>query len=151
MEKTEKRGRPKSIDVGESPRKYSQEYTNKKSGIKEIWHYDLDEFPNGPIKVELEYPEGYTSFEEDQEKLSKTARMYFNPASNSYVAYGRASSLGLLKEHKEELKLSKTTSKPDKVKLDNNEDLPKTQRTYINPNNGKIIGYTRARMLKLID
>jgi hypothetical protein len=33
----------------------------------------------------------------------------------------------------------------------NQEDLPKTKRQYINPNNGKLVGYTRARMLGLID
>ena len=31
------------------------------------------------------------------------------------------------------------------------ESLPKTKRQYINPNNGKLVGYTRARMLGLID
>ena len=31
-----------------------------------------------------------------------------------------------------------------------NEDLPKTKRKYLNPNNGKYVGYTRARNLGLL-
>lgn len=39
----------------------------------------------------------------------------------------------------------------DKKVAMSQEDLPKTKRQYINPNNGKLVGYTRARMLGLID
>jgi hypothetical protein len=31
-----------------------------------------------------------------------------------------------------------------------NKDLPKSKRTYLNPANGKYVGYTRARMLGLV-
>jgi len=31
------------------------------------------------------------------------------------------------------------------------ENLPKTQRTYLNPKNGKTVGYGRAKQLGLID
>ncbi len=37
------------------------------------------------------------------------------------------------------------------IDLINNMDIPKTKRMYIHPTNGKTIGYTRARMLGLID
>lgn len=46
------------------------------------------------------------------------------------------------------------TGKPAKyagIDLVNNLDIPKTKRMYIHPKNGKTIGYTRARMLGLID
>jgi hypothetical protein len=36
------------------------------------------------------------------------------------------------------------------LKEDDN-TLPKTKRKYLNPANGKMVGYTRARMLKLVD
>jgi len=32
-----------------------------------------------------------------------------------------------------------------------NENLPKTKRKYLNPNNGKLVAYTRAKELGLID
>jgi hypothetical protein len=32
-----------------------------------------------------------------------------------------------------------------------NEKLPKTKRKYLNPENGKLVGYTRAKALGLID
>jgi hypothetical protein len=32
-----------------------------------------------------------------------------------------------------------------------NENLPKTKRKYFNPTNNKYVGYTRAKMLGLID
>lgn len=32
-----------------------------------------------------------------------------------------------------------------------NESLPKTKRMYLNPANGKMVGYARAKSLKLID
>ena len=37
----------------------------------------------------------------------------------------------------------------DEPELDN-DDLPKTKRKYINPTNGKLIGYARAKNLRLI-
>ena len=36
------------------------------------------------------------------------------------------------------------------VEGEDDEDLPKTKRKYLNPNNGKFVGYTRARALNLI-
>jgi hypothetical protein len=32
-----------------------------------------------------------------------------------------------------------------------NENLPKTKRKYLNPENGKLVAYTRAKVLGLID
>lgn len=40
------------------------------------------------------------------------------------------------------------------IKVDNSKyninDIPKTKRRYLNPNNGKYVGYTRAKMLGLV-
>lgn len=48
-------------------------------------------------------------------------------------------------------KPGKTTEVLNQDELVNNMNVKKTKRLYINPNNGKVIGYTRARMLGLID
>lgn len=39
----------------------------------------------------------------------------------------------------------------EKTEQVDNESLPKTQRKYLNPANGKMVGYARAKSLKLID
>ena len=39
----------------------------------------------------------------------------------------------------------------DEIKVEiKNEDLPLTQRKFLNPANGKMVGYGRAKQLKLI-
>ena len=38
----------------------------------------------------------------------------------------------------------------DDILNEDNENLPKTRRKYINPKNGKLVGYTRARALGII-
>jgi hypothetical protein len=38
----------------------------------------------------------------------------------------------------------------EEVAMEDNENLPKTKKKYMNPANGKMVGYTRARMLGLI-
>jgi hypothetical protein len=88
------RGRPK---VEELPPKsvFNKVYTND-DGSKETWHYDLNKFPNGPLKVEISYPTKYESFEDKNAKLPPTKRKYLNPSTNKYVGYGRAKQLGLI-------------------------------------------------------
>lgn len=49
--KTERRGRPKDISLDEQPRKFRYRYNNY-DGTEDVWTYDLDDFPNGPISVE---------------------------------------------------------------------------------------------------
>ena len=51
---------------------------------------------NGPVLVELDYPEDYEGFDEIQEKLPITQRQYVNPESGDLVGYGRAKQLGII-------------------------------------------------------
>jgi hypothetical protein len=98
MEKIEKRGRPTtaSTDPDQQPRKFTRESTNFK-GIRSVWKYDLDYYPNGPISVEIFYPSGFVSDAEKEAKLPKTQRKFINPANGKEVSYGRAKQLGLIK------------------------------------------------------
>ena len=98
MEKIEKRGRPTiaSTDPDQQPRKFTREFTNF-IGIRSVWKYDLDAYPNGPISVENFYPNGFVADVEKENKLPKTQRKYINPANGKEVSYGRAKQLGLIK------------------------------------------------------
>jgi hypothetical protein len=88
------RGRPPINDTP-PPRKYTRVFSNLDGG-SETWHYDLDKFSNGPIKVEITYLTKYESFEDKNAKLPPTKRKYFNPTTEKYVGYGRAKQLGLI-------------------------------------------------------
>lgn len=87
-----KRGRPTEQPI-ESPRKFTRTYLNS-DGTDEIWTYDLDKKPNGPILVEVIYPKG---FKENNVKEKKEKEMFLNPATGRYVAKFRAKQLGLIK------------------------------------------------------
>jgi len=88
------RGRPKTDD-SPPPRKYTRVFTNN-DGSTETWHYDLDKFANGPIKVEMTSPVIKETWEEQNARKSKTQRKYFNPANNKWIGYGRAKQLGVI-------------------------------------------------------
>ena len=80
-------------------RKFKREYESY-TGRRSVWTYDLDKFPNGPIKVEIFYPEGYidsVEVDETDENIPKTKRKYVNPANGKLVVYTRAKELGLVK------------------------------------------------------
>jgi len=49
--------------------KFTRVYTSEDS--TSTWHYDLNKFPNGPIKVEIEYSKEYM------------ARLYPKPAKKT--------------------------------------------------------------------
>lgn len=89
-----KAGRPSETKIEDQPRKFTQTYTDEE-GYSQTWHYDLDKSPNGPMMVEIFYPEGYFK-DEDKENLPKTKRKYLNPANGKMVAYTRAKELGLI-------------------------------------------------------
>ena len=80
---------------------YNRDFKNA-DGTTDRWHYNLNKWPNGPYKTEMDI-------------------------------------------------YNKEPMPENKQVVVNQEDLPKTKRQYINPNNGKLVGYTRARMLGLID
>lgn len=92
------RGRPKEAEA-KPVLKYKQVFTNSE-GVKTIWHWDKTKFPNGPIKVETQFPQGWESetqkVEKQNKKLPKTKRKYFNPSNGKMVGYARAKSLGLI-------------------------------------------------------
>lgn len=95
------RGRKKgsvtvNIETKLRPRKYVEKYTEKVTGIIHITTWNLDISPNGPISVELKYPEGYKLDVEHEEDLPKSQRKYLNPKNGKMVGYTRAYNLGLL-------------------------------------------------------
>lgn len=90
------RGRPVTIIQEEKPVKYERFFDNH-DGVTEVWKYDLNKQPNGPIQVDITYS-------------------------------------------KENIKESKVKEKKEEQDQSN---LPKSKRKYINPINGKECGYTR--------
>ena len=50
------RGRPPKVIIEDLPRKFTREYKYS-DGASSKWHYDLDKNPNGPLMVEMFYPE----------------------------------------------------------------------------------------------
>jgi hypothetical protein len=106
LENKERRGRPK-LEIQETPRKYTREFIDDE-GVKKIWKYDLDKFPNGPIEVELIYPKDWVSYEDRVKqakklekklngKLPKSKMKYLNPTNGKMVSYSRAKTLGIIK------------------------------------------------------
>jgi FMN-dependent NADH-azoreductase len=87
-----KRGRP-SEQIVEQPKKFTRKYQNA-DGTDEIWIYDLNKNPTGPISVEIIYPKG---FKGNNIKEEKEKEMFLNPATGRYVAKFRAKQLGLIK------------------------------------------------------
>ena len=88
------RGRP-PIEDTPPPRKYIREFTDSEGEVS-IWHYDLDYFPRGPYKVEVQEAPCTLTWEEKNAKLSKTQRKYFNPANNKWIGYSRAKQLKVI-------------------------------------------------------
>ena len=69
-------------------------------GTTEIWKYDLDKFPNGPIETITDYPKGWKSpldiIKGENKKLPLSKQQFLNPATGKMVAYFRAKQLGLI-------------------------------------------------------
>ena len=86
----------KPIHAVPTPGIFTREYTNK-DGVKHIWYFNHGKMDRGPFKVEMEYPAGWKSDEETNDSLPITKQMFFNPANNKMVGYGRAVQLGLYK------------------------------------------------------
>ena len=95
MKVTSKRGRPVEAKVSDNPEKYTREVVHE-DGVKQTWSYDTSISMNGPIKVDISYPNAYVSFEEEEEKLPASKRKYLNPHNGKLVGYGRAKQLGLI-------------------------------------------------------
>ena len=74
---------------------FTKEYI-KENKVRAVWSYDLSQNPNGPISVELFYPSDYKSDVEIEETLPITKRTFWNPNTQSFVAYARAKQLGLI-------------------------------------------------------
>lgn len=65
------RGRPSKIIIEELPRKFIRTFRYRDSSYSE-WHYDLDVNPNGPILVEMFYPEFF--FDDEEKKKPRNRR-----------------------------------------------------------------------------
>jgi hypothetical protein len=91
--------RPKEIITQEKPTKFTREYINE-DGVRDIWKYDLNKFPYGPIETEYVYPKGSKHrdqiLEEENNKLPLYKRRYNNLATGKMVGYQRAKELGLI-------------------------------------------------------
>lgn len=99
----ENRGRPKTIGLEEAkPTKFERIYDNK-DGTGQIWKYNLEVSPNGPISVEETGKRINTTgkIEETQEKLNEslpaTRQKYWSEQTGKWVGYGRAKQLGIIK------------------------------------------------------
>jgi len=87
------KGRP-SEKPNEALLKYTQVF--EKDGIKTTWTWDKTKFAFGPISVDIEYPKNYKNFEEEQENLPATKRMYFDEVEGYYVGYQTAKKKGII-------------------------------------------------------
>lgn len=87
--------RPSLFLTSEQPKQFTRVYESE-DGIKETWTYDLDIFPNGPINVDIEYPDSFISIEEMNEALPITKRKFLNPENGKMISYGRAKALKLI-------------------------------------------------------
>jgi len=95
------KGRPKDLSNVEQPTKFKRTYKDK-DGITDIWTYDLNKNPSGPISVEINYPKNFNTGTKDQDLENKyknapiSQRKWLAP-SGKMVGYQRAKSLGLVK------------------------------------------------------
>lgn len=99
----ERRGRPKKLEtlIEEGTivmqRQFTREFKND-DGTIDVWKYDLDKFPNGPISTEIVYPKNfeYINAKLDNSQLPLTQQKWINPANGKEVGYTRAKNLGLI-------------------------------------------------------
>ena len=64
------KGRPPKLIIEDLPRKFVRTFRYKDRSYSE-WHYDLDKSPNGPLLVEIFYPDDYFDEEEKPKKQKK--------------------------------------------------------------------------------
>ena len=80
-------------------KQFQRSFTND-DGTTEIWKYDLDKFPKGPIETTTIYPKGWQSpleiIKGKNKKLPLSQQQFLNPATGKMVAYFRAKQLGLI-------------------------------------------------------
>lgn len=95
------RGRP-PIDYtteADKPRQFTRLFTND-DGTKEIWKYDFDKFPHGPIECITEYPKGWKSpsdlIKDANKKLPKSQQTFINPKNGRSIGHFRAKQLGII-------------------------------------------------------
>lgn len=84
------RGRPPNEEPVR-PKKWTREFEDSEGNIS-TWYYDVDKFPNGPYKVEVDN----VVVEIKNEDLPLTQRKFLNPANGKMVGYGRAKQLKLI-------------------------------------------------------
>ena len=88
------RGRP-TLEIQEQPVKFTREFVDNE-GVKSIWKYDLNVTTTGPVSVEQVYPKNWKSWEELNDALPITKRMFYNEETGGLVSYGRAKQLGII-------------------------------------------------------
>ena len=135
--KIERRGRHKDPEIKLAPT-HETKIFNDPDGVKRIWIYNRDISKLGPISCETIYPENYQALGEKsltKADIKKQEILAKREAKNK------------IKQEKEDLRLSKKKIKSDKL---SKKKIKLTQQRFINPQNGKEVGYTRAKMLGLI-
>jgi len=98
------RGRPPQQPQVEKITKFERFYNNY-DGTTEIWKFDLDKQPNGPVEVNISYDKNILKElkskekkeELDQSKLPKSKRKYIHPKTGKEIGYTRAYNLGIIK------------------------------------------------------
>jgi hypothetical protein len=76
---------------------YTKDFKNA-DGTTDRWYYNLNKYPNGPYKTEMDIYNTNTHKQPEvkQEDLPKTKRQYLNEATGKLVGYTRARALGLI-------------------------------------------------------
>jgi len=118
----ERRGRPKKVAHAlDNVERFHIDYIDDE-GVIARWFYDRKRNLHGPIAVEAIYPKGHELYEGQDAPIGK----------NEKLAKGA--------------KGTKASAKSAKA----GKNLPKSAMKYLNPANGKMVGYTRAKMLGLV-
>ena len=91
-----KKGRPAESKHEDQPVKFSRVFKYD-DGIVITEHWNLNKSTKGPMAVDITYPKDYKDFDETQDNLPKTKRMYVNPKNGKLVKFFRAKQLGLVK------------------------------------------------------
>lgn len=72
------KGRPPKLIIEDLPRKFVRE-VKFRDGCSQKWHYDLDKNPNGPLMVEMFYPENFFEEEKKPKKSKQNAKKVSKP------------------------------------------------------------------------
>jgi hypothetical protein len=100
IEEVKRRGRP-TIDKDQQQvdqfkaNIFTKDFKNA-DGTVDRWYFDLNRYPRGAYKTEMDIYNAQKQPEFKQEDLPKSKRQYLNEATGKLVGYTRARMLGLI-------------------------------------------------------